>query len=360
MKFNFHKVGFEIAEQIYQEWSAFCHSMKRPECIDIGTTIEDAFMLSMCSGGLLKGGGVEINRELAETNHWMLRWRKFGYPTFQLTHSLAAALLLTDCSSVSGGDFRFPFPSFLITMPYPKSPLSIDGEDGPAEVRWIVVHTMDYPVPEDSAKVEARLSDMGMFSKTPSDIRYNRSSMVRLIEPAGIGVFERKIFPSDDQTLESWLMTGIPLEAVHHLPSTSLDDSAARAGLRLVANLSLYLDAQRQEGHDLPERHIHNPKKKKGRDKPGRAIGPPLPPAWILGQDIKLEPELRAAATQSARPKGQQRAEWSLQSQHVVRGHWKMQPYGPGRSLQKRIRIEPYWRGPRLAEAVLRSFTEKS
>ena len=127
----------------------------------------------------------------------------------------------------------------------------------------------------------------------------------------------------------------------------------------LVANLCLYLDAQLQEG-GLPERYIHNPKKKKRRDKPGRAMGPAMPPAWILGQDIKLSAELRGAAAQMARPKSQQRAEWTLQSQHVVRGHWKKQMYGPGRTLRKRIRVEPYWRGPRLAEAVLRSFTEKS
>jgi len=353
-------MGFEIAEQIFGEWTQFCEGIHQPERSDIGTTVEDAFMLSVASGGLMRGGGPEINRELAETNHWMLRWRKFGYPTFQLTHSLAAALLLTDCSSVSGSDFRFPFPSFLITMPYPKSPLLIDGMQGQSDVRWIIVHTMDYPINDDAQKLEDWLRHGDVFSRAPSDIRYQQSSMVRLIEPAGIGVFERKPFPSPDQTLESWLMTGIPLDAVHHIPSTSLDDAAARAGLRLVANLCLYLDAQRQEGHDLPERHIRNPKKKKRRDKPGRSIGPALPPAWVLGQDIKLDAELRGAASQMARPKGQQRAEWSLQSQHVVRGHWKEQAYGPGRSLRKRIRIEPYWRGPRLSEAVLRSFTEKS
>lgn len=357
MSLNLHKLSFELAETLAQRWFAFCHAYERPECIDIGPTAEDAFMLSAAADGLIAGGGAEINRELSESNHWMLRWRKFGYPTFQLTHSLAASLMLTDCSAVSGGDFRFPFPSFLINMPYPNSPISIDGERGSSGVRWIVAHQMRYPIPEDSPKLVDRLGAQGWIHKAPSDIRWMPCTMVRLIEPYGVGVFERKPLPDDDDTLESWLMTGIPIEAVHHLPSTSLDSAAARAALRLVANLSLYLDAQRQEGHDLPERRIRNPKKKKSHRRP-RDIGPALPPAWILGQGIKLDPELRAAASQVARPEGQQRAEWKLQSQHVVRGHWKMQAYGPKRSLRRKIRVEPYWRGPRLSEAVLRSFTE--
>lgn len=359
-KINFHKMAFEGAEVLHAEWARFCHSMRRPEAIEIGPTAHDAFMLSMCSGGILPGAGSEINRELTETGHWMMRWRRYGYPTFHLTHSLVAALLLTDCSSVSCEDFRFPFPSFLITMPCPKSPLAIDTPTGQSEVRWISVHTMDYPVDEDAPVLEDRLRSEDRFSKDGLNVRYQHSSVVRLIESDGLAAYERKILPNDDQTLESWLMTGLPIGAAHHLPSTSLDAACAKAGLRLVANLSLYLDAQRQAGVELPERYIRNPKKKKGRDKPGRKSGPAMPPAWILGRDIKLDAELRAAATQVARPASQQRAEWTLQSQHVVRGHWKSQRHGPGRSLQKKIRIEPYWRGPRLSEAVLRSFTEKS
>ncbi len=355
---NVHKLTFEIAEELAKRWERLCYEFNRPECLQIGQDAESAFMLGACSEMLSKHQSHEVNRELSETNHFALRWRSFGYPTFALTHSLAAALMLTDCSSVLGADFRFPFPSFLINMPYPNSPIRIDGAYGENDVRWIVVHTTDYPIEEDAPKLEKRLTERAWFKREPSDIRWQKSTMIRMVEHYGVGVFERKLFVQDDETLESWLMTGIPLEAVHHLPSTSLDDAAAKAGLRLVANLCLYLDAQRLAGHELPDRNISNPKKKNSYQKP-RQSGPALPPAWILGQDIKLDPELRGAAVQMARPENQQRAEWKLQSQHVVRGHWKMQSHGPRMSLKKKIRIEPYWRGPRLSEAVLRSFTGK-
>ncbi len=348
-------MSFDIAEALFRDWMHFCRQIDRVDAIDIGPRFEDAYLLGVCSG-VSTSFGLEMNRELAETGHWQLRWRRYGYPTFNLTHSLAAALLLTDCSAVKGSEFRFPFPSFLITLPYPKSPLVIDGAEGPGGVRWIMVNTMDCPQTKDAEKMDAWLSSGGWKKGSCKEVNPLPLTMVRLIENEGVGVFERKPFPKDDDTLESWLMASHPIEAVHHLETTSLDNAAAMAGLRLVANLCLYLDAQKQAGLDLPARG--NPKRKKSHRRP-RQSGPVIPPAWVLGTDIKLSPELRAAAAQSARPKSQQRPEWKLQSQHVVRGHWKMQRHGPQRSLRKKIRVEPYWRGPRLSEAVLRSFTEK-
>lgn len=41
---------------------------------------------------------------------------------------------------------------------------------------------------------------------------------------------------------------------------------------------------------------------------------------------------------------------------HLVRGHWKMQAYGPERKESKHIFVEPYWRGPELAEMVERDY----
>lgn len=39
--------------------------------------------------------------------------------------------------------------------------------------------------------------------------------------------------------------------------------------------------------------------------------------------------------------------------QILVRGHWKMQAYGPQHSLRKPIHIEPYWRGPEDAPILV-------
>lgn len=44
-----------------------------------------------------------------------------------------------------------------------------------------------------------------------------------------------------------------------------------------------------------------------------------------------------------------------LTLQSLVRGHWKMQPFGPGRSERKAIHVEPYWRGPEDAPIAVRN-----
>lgn len=40
----------------------------------------------------------------------------------------------------------------------------------------------------------------------------------------------------------------------------------------------------------------------------------------------------------------------------LVRGHWRNQAHGQGRSERKLIAIEPYWRGPEMAEVVTRPY----
>lgn len=46
--------------------------------------------------------------------------------------------------------------------------------------------------------------------------------------------------------------------------------------------------------------------------------------------------------------------------QHLVKGHWKLQPYGPGNSQRKLIWIQPYWRGPEDAPIAVRSYAMKN
>lgn len=46
--------------------------------------------------------------------------------------------------------------------------------------------------------------------------------------------------------------------------------------------------------------------------------------------------------------------------QHVVKGHWKLQPYGPGNSQRKLIWVQPYWRGPEDAPIAVRSYAMKN
>jgi hypothetical protein len=46
----------------------------------------------------------------------------------------------------------------------------------------------------------------------------------------------------------------------------------------------------------------------------------------------------------------------SISVRHMVRGHWKQQVCGQGRQDRKHIFVEPYWRGPELAEVLNRDY----
>lgn len=76
--------------------------------------------------------------------------------------------------------------------------------------------------------------------------------------------------------------------------------------------------------------------------------GPPPHRRFVLTQPVRHD--FRRAVRQYSRH-GKGRV---TNVQCVVSGHWKMQPYGPGRSERKRIFIEPYWRGPEDAPIALR------
>lgn len=45
--------------------------------------------------------------------------------------------------------------------------------------------------------------------------------------------------------------------------------------------------------------------------------------------------------------------------QFFVRGHWRNQAHGPGRSLRKQIRIEGFWKGPEEGRVLLRNYKVK-
>ncbi|MBE3035638.1 MAG: hypothetical protein IMZ70_00930 [Candidatus Atribacteria bacterium] len=42
----------------------------------------------------------------------------------------------------------------------------------------------------------------------------------------------------------------------------------------------------------------------------------------------------------------------TIDKRFVVRGHWKMQPYGEKHTLRKSLWIKPYWKGPDFAEII--------
>lgn len=306
----------------------------------------------------------ELNREMKEYAHFMLRWGLNGCPNFQISHSLEASLLLTDCAKVRAADLRFPFPSFAVTLPSPGSALAIRSPDGGVEpVRWVMFHTLTAPVEAYRETAWARFDTalrggslrrdndlISFMDRLATDYEWTTMNIIRLITESGLTVFRRAPWPLEGETLEAWIgaadeiFTGLGLYEMD-----DIDTRCAEAGYRLCANLALYLAARLQDEPNLLA--------KKAPKRPRREGDPSNPiTTFTVGQEIKLSREVREAA-QALMQRGTRAEGWTLKSRHVVRGHWKHQPLGPDRIDRKRIWVQPYWRGEDLTTAVARHYT---
>ncbi|MCA3265756.1 MAG: hypothetical protein ING19_06770 [Azospirillum sp.] len=52
-------------------------------------------------------------------------------------------------------------------------------------------------------------------------------------------------------------------------------------------------------------------------------------------------------------PEGIRDQNRKIASRFMVRGHWRNQAHGPGRSERKLVYITPHYRGPDMAQEVL-------
>jgi hypothetical protein len=93
-------------------------------------------------------------------------------------------------------------------------------------------------------------------------------------------------------------------------------------------------------------------KKERGPSRMGRG---PATTEYVLGQKVSVGFNCVDAVKQYVRGDAQ-----SLPAiQWLVRGHWRNQPIGSGRSERKRIWIMPHWKGPQEAPKLFREYEFK-
>jgi hypothetical protein len=261
--------------------------------------------------------------------HWRTRWAAHGLPVFSLTHSLAAALLLTDPPPFKPSELRLPFPAFAITLPpgfVPiRQPAGSKAPDGQGWCEAIRVHRL---VGHTTMRRFDDLIHVDAVGHTARGL-YRLKPVAELL--------------NDDVT---FLDLGPDIE-----PNIDADNHAFSIMLRLIRNLAAWVEA-------------HGPGKHEGRPHPRgasysrNAAGFPLPTTYILGREVKLGPELRRLASDIAVGKSDEkgtprelRAAWKLRMRYCVRGHWRNQAHGEGHKDRRMTYIAPHWRGPEGAAA---------
>lgn len=275
----------------------------------------------------------------------MVQWFQSGLPRFDLSHHAAVAFANTDCDNVCFEDARMPFPSIVIELPNP-SPFSLksifDGRY--KDVRRLHLNTY-MAVKQELLEVDISSRDWAELERKTQHLLEPFLAISAVAEDTSM-LYQRGDFRAD-MTLLEWTRS-------QKFKAHDEDQEAARMMLNIAINTLVYLHAEGKRY--VPSRPVARPRRgaHHANDSGYR------PTIYRVGDNIRLNnlKELRDLSRETSRG-GQRPPGWTLRSRSTVRGHWKQQAHGPGRALRKRVFVQPYWRGPEAAEALLRAYEVK-
>lgn len=263
---------------------------------------------------------------LRERFFW--HWADSGFTTFSASHSYAAALMATDTSTQSG-DLIVPWRCVRVRVPpgiletdhvkvHAIYVQSIDGYHASlaySDRPWDVLHESHLDdLEEDDAKFRMRVAD------TLADVLW---------------------YTADETDFLTVAENGVEVEDPH--------EHEKRRLMRLCCNYVAGLFYTLQHTRDWTQREHKN---HYGWHAAGERRPPPTHRNVVLGRPIAVN--LSAPVRELAR--GTSRASLPAMFQALVRGHYKRQVIGVGRSGRKVIWVEPYWRGPEAAPVIVRPY----
>lgn len=288
---------------------------------------------------------VVIQRLIDETDHaagavprlfWETRWQAFGCPAISIESRLAASLMLSECPEEVLEDLQAPWGAFVVRLPAGL----IDYEE--VQYTHLAVHRYQSPPPPPLDELDL-----------PPDIR-------RTAEKMGAYMAERQG--------TQWGLYGMSGERGHlqgeaplieHLgraprtyivePKLPIGDPGERI-IALFARLAVGVCLLAQSEGAL--RRKSTKKKERGPSRMGKG---PTTTEYVLGQKVTVGFNCVDAVKEYVR--GDARSLPAIQ--WLVRGHWRNQPIGPGRTERKRIWIMPHWRGPQEAPKLFREYEFK-
>ena len=257
----------------------------------------------------------QMSRGLVQQAQWILNGRR----VYDLSPTLFASLIETDFSRLKGEDIPVPLNGFYVHLPDAQS-LGVEHKgfvfDG-AYVRW----ALD---PYKKPRLEVML-----------------------------------VFVNPENALdELYVTTPISLygdveERFNEARAGADPDSAKFCDqfVRLIVGLCFYLscdDADVERQHFGPSPDLKTRAKKLGGAAGKKLLQMGTIPVHYLRvghrfETRSIELESLAAADKETR---------KLLKRHVVRGHFRQQPCGPGRQERKTVFVRSFWKGPPWGEAV--------
>jgi hypothetical protein len=232
-------------------------------------------------------------------------WAAVGYPTLDITHRLAATLMATKIDKTVEQMIIPPFPGVVVKLPDNLLFLQ-DANGNLTSCALLGFSTAEYQgVPCISYT---------MFSQSTTSVFGTNVPIVGFVtEGDRLGMDYGEVEAED------------------------IDMRSSEMARKLILGLCLYLSDPSKLGEPRGQ------KKKKGKPAQRQRMPGQLPQAttYVIGREIDLDKNVVVGIREYVLHGRKAPA-----VQYIVSGHWKMQPYGPGRAERKLIRIEPYWRGP--------------
>lgn len=236
------------------------------------------------------------------------KWVNAGSNQFQVTNDLAAALVLTDVPEATTSEMKLPYETLAFSIPTGTIPFAVPDED------------IKYTEWADTLWIERVDDDKYLWI-----IRWRELEIHQLF----------------DAVKDEWFRT----EEERELATD--DETSFSAAHKLVRNFALWLHAEGTP--ELKRARVEVPKKlAEKRERSGEQ----WPRQWLFGKEVKISPELRRAAMESVLGRSRHSVEgWKVRARFTVRGHWRNQAHGIGRSQRTRKWIAPFWKGPAEKEA---------
>ncbi len=309
----------------------------------IAAAKHSALVNARLEGNNLKKSVVEAALNDPGTHQYfhLHRWRATGRVLYDVDARLCRAFADTDLR-VKGEDIRLPFPTFYVAVP-PELGLVLTN-------RGTGDHLVDGFMVSDTSRDD--LPAYGRRDDDPtffSEESYHRSFMIMAVGMPKTEDFSQNALVSYtvpmsiDFEYEQWI------DALRSDPkwntAMAVNLDRVRTWVRLILNTVLYLssdvlDAEQQRLGPSPEQ------KRRAREG-GKAAKRELDAATLPVRFVKIGHRL---PRDDNAPRDDKERELSVR--FMVRGHWRNQPFGVGRTEHKLIWIKPHWRGPEWAEIV--------
>lgn len=247
-------------------------------------------------------------------------WAQYGAQSVIMPDTYAAALMVTDASAAITSQTRLPWPAFEIVLPQNL----VISPTGP--VQNVIVAQRP---PDVAPKKRGVPHDYFCAYFEPGDASavHTYATLADVVEPEALernlgyyGGGPESEYDSEAE-LRVWQCIG-----------------------RLIGGVALAIENARSEHPASYAARAPNVKRKSGGQVELRAN------VFKLGKPLKLDlrPQIREFVT------GRSSGGGVPSVSTMVRGHWKKQAHGPGRTLRKNIAIAPYFRGegPQLIRAT--------